>query len=414
MNRKGYKHTSLGWIPEDWAVKTIGDNCSRVMDGTHFSPSPKASGDYLYITSKNIRNDGLCLRDIEYISKVEHEPIYQRCPVKYGDILLTKDGANTGNCCINVLTEEFSLLSSVAVLRADDKNLMNTFLFQFIKSYMGQSIIRDAIGGQAITRITLEKIRSFSVVVPPLPEQRRIASILSSWDTAIAKEQQLINVLQTRHRGLMQQLLSGKKRLKGFKGEWKPAQIADVAAEVSLRNKDVKDIVVLSCTKYDGLVSSLEYFGRKIFSDDLSTYKVVPKYTFAYATNHIEEGSIGYQDSFNEGLVSPMYTVFKTNDSLVSDNFLFRLLKTHRYILEYRRRMEGSIDRRGGLRWDDFSKIMLLLPSLDEQMAIASVLEASDREIQLHRRRLAALQQQKKGLMQVLLTGKIRVKPKEE
>ncbi len=190
----------------------------------------------------------------------------------------------------------------------------------------------------------------------------------------------------------------------------KETLIGDIAEEISLKNRTNKNTVVLSCTKYDGLVPSLEYFGRKIFADDLSTYKIVPRKHFAYATNHIEEGSIGYQDKYDKGLISPMYTVFKTNELLINNLFLFRLLKTHRYILEYRRRMEGSIDRRGGLRWDKFSKIKILLPSLPEQTAIATILSTSENEIQIHRRHLVALQQQKKGLMQILLTGKVRVK----
>ena len=97
---------------------------------------------------------------------------------------------------------------------------------------------------------------------------------------------------------------------------------------------------------------------RKIFADDVSTYKIVPKNHFAYATNHIEEGSIGYQEILDEALISPMYTVFNT-DKTVNDNFFFKLLKSHPLVYQYQNRMEGSIDRRGGLRWDGFSIIKI-------------------------------------------------------
>ena len=165
----------------------------------------------------------------------------------------------------------------------------------------------------------------------------------------------------------------------------------------------------MSCTKYDGLVPSLEYFGRQVFGDDLSKYKIVPKGYFAYATNHIEEGSIGYQDFNKLGLVSPMYTVFKTDDT-INDNYFFKLLKSHRLIHEYNRRMEGSIDRRGGLRWKNFKRIKLIVPSYNEQIAIAGVLNTADREIELLKTQREQLQAQKKGLMQQLLTGKKRLK----
>ena len=206
----------------------------------------------------------------------------------------------------------------------------------------------------------------------------------------------------------MQNLITGKMRLKGFSREWKLIHIRDVAKEVSIRNKSDKQLTVLSCTKYDGLVPSLEYFGRKIFADDVSTYKVVPINHFAYATNHIEEGSIGYQKIFDEALISPMYTVFKTDDS-VNDDFFYKLLKSHNLVYQYQNRMEGSIDRRGGLRWDAFSIIKIRLPKKEEQAAISQVLQTADKEIQLLKTKCDKLKEQKKGLMQVLLTGKKRL-----
>ena len=252
-------------------------------------------------------------------------------------------------------------------------------------------------------------ISEMSIPLPPLPEQESIARILSTMDRQIQIQKELITQKQQQKKMLMQQLLTGKKRLKGFEGKWKEVKIADFAKEISLKNTNNKDILVLSCTKYDGLVPSLEYFGRKVYGNDLGKYKIVPKHHFAYATNHIEEGSIGYQSEFKEGLISPMYTVFKT-DKTVNDDFLFRLFKSHKLIHEYNQRMEGSIDRRGGLRWKSFSTIKIHLPSLEEQTAIAQVLQSADKEIQLMEQQLAALQKEKKGLMQVLLTGKARVK----
>lgn len=394
-------------IPSDWDVKRFEEVCNKLLDGTHFSPQSK-EGDFKYITSKNIRNQGLDLGNVDYISKEEHEAIYKRCPVKFGDILLTKDGAGTGACCINTLEEEFSLLSSVAVLNTNPDFTINQYLQQYIQSPIGQKIIQDEVSGQAITRITLEKIRRFKIPLP-LPEQRAIAQVLSTADAAIHSTEKLIVQKELRKKWLMQQLLTGKKRLKGFVGEWKEMHIRDIANEVSIRNKSDKQLIVLSCTKYEGLVPSLEYFGRKIFADDITTYKIVSRHHFAYATNHIEEGSIGYQENYDEALISPMYTVFKTNGK-VNDEFLFKLLKSHPLVCQYQNRMEGSIDRRGGLRWDAFSIIKIKIPSIEEQTAIAQVLQAADKEISLLQTKAEKLMQQKKGLMQQLLTGKKRIK----
>jgi type I restriction enzyme S subunit len=104
-----------------------------------------------------------------------------------------------------------------------------------------------------------------------------------------------------------------------------------------------------------------------------------------------------------------MYTVFKTDDN-INDDFFYKLLKSHNMVSKYQARMEGSIDRRGGLRWSAFSIIKINLPSYDEQTAIAQVLQAADKEIQLLKTKADKLKEQKKGLMQVLLTGKKRLK----
>jgi type I restriction enzyme S subunit len=297
--------------------------------------------------------------------------------------------------------------SEVWVFKSNIKLCDTNFLFRLVQSHRFIQVA-NVSSGSKMPRADWDFVSSFPFILPPLPEQRAIANILSTWDTAIQTTQALISQKEQEKKWLMQNLLTGKKRLKGFSGEWKEIHIRDVAKEVSIKNKSDKQLTVLSCTKYNGLVPSLEYFGRKIFADDVSTYKIVPKNHFAYATNHIEEGSIGYQERFEEALISPMYTVFKTNES-VNDVFMYRLLKSHPLIYQYQNRMEGSIDRRGGLRWDAFSIIKIKLPKLEEQTAIAQVLQTADKEITLLKTKLEQQKLQKKGLMQVLLMGKVRV-----
>ena len=196
--------------------------------------------------------------------------------------------------------------------------------------------------------------------------------------------------------------------MKGFDKDWQDLRILDIANQQNIFNRDNLEIEVLSCTKYDGLVRSLDYFKRQVFGNDLTKYKIVPKGSFAYATNHIEEGSIGYQNLLDRGLVSPMYTVFKTKPE-INDEFFFRLLKTDRMIYAYQSNTSGSIARRGGLRWNDFSTLQINIPSFEEQGAINSVLSEADKELKLYQQQIDKLKEQKKGLMQKLLTGEVRV-----
>lgn len=208
----------------------------------------------------------------------------------------------------------------------------------------------------------------------------------------------------------MKRLLTGEVRLSGFSEKWKDVSIGEFSIVVALLNTQDKKYEVLSCTKYDGLVRSLEYFDRQVYGNDLTKYKIVPNSHFAYATNHIEEGSIGLQDLMDFGLVSPMYTVFKTKG--VNNKFLYKLLKTPRLIFEYQRHMTASVERRGGLRWGAFSKIKVTIPSLEEQNAIATFIETAEKEIEQLEQKLKLLKDQRNYLLNNLITGTIRTPEK--
>jgi type I restriction enzyme S subunit len=211
--RRGYKQTEVGVVPDDWAVVRACDACSRIQDGTHFSP--RAGGnDYFYVTSRNIRFGYLDISTANRIDKAQHQAIYRRCDVKKGDVLLTKDGANTGNAALNTLDDEFSLLSSVAFLRFHDSKYSAAYFLQQILTSRGQRQIKDAMAGNAITRLTLAKINNLTFPAPPTKtEQVAIATILSDMDTEIiALEGELTKSRQLKE-GMMQELLTGRTRL---------------------------------------------------------------------------------------------------------------------------------------------------------------------------------------------------------
>jgi len=203
-SRPSLRFCEFGDAPE-WKIRTLGSVCQRIMDGTHFSPKTK-SGPRPYLTSKNIRDGWIDLSTVSYISEEEHREIYARCPVSKFDVLLTKDGANTGNCAINTLDFEFSLLSSVAVLRGDASLLDQNFLYQLVASESVQTKIMNSMSGQAITRITLEKLGSYAISLPAIGEQQRIAACLSSLDALAAAQSRKLGSLRAHKKGLMQQL----------------------------------------------------------------------------------------------------------------------------------------------------------------------------------------------------------------
>ena len=165
-------------LPSGWEWKTLQEICGKIVDGTHNSPPNKAKGDYQYITAKNIKADGIDLSDVTYVSKEVHKEIFARCNPEKGDVLLIKDGATTGIAVINTLDYEFSLLSSVALIKVDKTKIYEKTLVYLLNSKAIYKQMRKKMDGAAITRLTLEKIKALQIPLPPLSVQKEIVARL--------------------------------------------------------------------------------------------------------------------------------------------------------------------------------------------------------------------------------------------
>jgi type I restriction enzyme S subunit len=339
-----------------------------------------------------------------------------------GDILFPRRG-DLGRIGV-AKPENVGWLCGTGCLRARLKNEVNSnYIHQYVQlEFVKKWLERNALG-QTMLNLNSEIISNLPVYIVSIKQQTAIADLLSTWDTAIEKIERLIAAKEKRFKYFSSNYLFGansgekpstkKTRWFTVPEHWQITRIGKIAKEVSITNGPNSNVPVLSCTKYDGLVDSLSYFDKQIFSADTSKYKVVRKGQFAYATNHIEEGSIGYQDLYPAGLVSPMYTVFETND-LVDDSYLYKVLKTEVFRHIFQVNTSASVDRRGGLRWKEFAKLPVPLPPMEEQKQIATTLNTAQREIDLLKKQLDAYRKQKRGLMQKLLTGKWRVKMVEK
>lgn len=401
-----------------WKACPFGD-ISKIAIG-QIDPKEKPFCDYYHIGPENVQSDtGLLnlLSKSKDLGLISGKYLFDKEAIIYSKIR-----PNLNKVC---------LPNFIGICSADmypiwpKKELIDRkYLFYFMKSPM---FLKEAIASS--TRTGLPKINrndliKIKVQFPEsIEQQKMIASLLSTWDTAIEKIDRLIAAKESVKKGLMQRLLFGKIRLGDQKNsefkegkwfsvpsDWKRVKIGNIATEISKKNTNGNDLPVLSCTKYQGLVNSLEYFDKQIFSINTSTYKIVERGQFAYATNHIEEGSIGYQDLYPKGLISPMYTVFKTDPDKIHDGYLYKLLKTETFRRIFAINTNASVDRRGSLRWKDFSKLPIPLPSISEQKEINQVLDTAQQEIILLQKKLELLKTQKRGLMQKLLSGKWRVK----
>jgi type I restriction enzyme, S subunit len=410
-------------IPDGWTLYSFGDIVVKSQYG--LSIPSTLDGEYYIFKMNNFKDGKMNPRKVDKVNLSDAD--LEKFTLKHGDILINRTNSidlvgKTGVFDLEGVFTFASYLVRFEVNRTIANPFFVNFFFNWSESQQRLKEIATLGVSQAnINPTALQKY--FKILLPPLLEQCRIAEVLGFWDESIDLLERLIGRVRSRKQGLMQQLLTGKKRFKEFEdsdnrqktlygslpSDWKYIPIADIAQEYSTKNKEANDLTVLSCSKYKGLVNSLEYFGKQVFSEDTSTYKIVKYGMFAYATNHIDEGSIGYQNLCDKALISPMYTVFKTDSNRVHDLFLYSVLKTEYYRQIFSINTSASVERRGSLRWKDFSKIKVPLPSLPEQEKIAAVLSAADEEISTLEKQLAAYKQQKLGLMQQLLTGKIRV-----
>ena len=187
-------------LPEKWMWTRLGEALIKITDGMHHSPLNGPKGDFKYITAKNIKSKGINLSNITYVSAKVHEEIYNRCDPEPGNILYIKDGATTGIVTINDLNEQFSMLSSVALLKNPSK-IYNRYLLYVLRSPYFYSLMRNDMSGVAITRVTLTKLNRALIPLAPFEEQKRI----------VAKVDQLMALCDELEAGLAQAQTDGGK-----------------------------------------------------------------------------------------------------------------------------------------------------------------------------------------------------------
>ena len=191
--------------PMNWNKRTLKEVCTKLNDGTHFSPESFSMGDYKYITAKNIKASGFDFSNITYVPEAVHRPIFERCNPEQGDVLYIKDGATTGIAIVNTLKEEFTLLSSVALLKQNRNVINGYFLAALLNNADMYSDIRNNMGGAAITRLTIAKLNAVKVIVPPLYLQNRFAAFVEQVDKSKAAVQKSLDEAQLLFDSLMQQ-----------------------------------------------------------------------------------------------------------------------------------------------------------------------------------------------------------------
>ena len=378
----GYKATALGIIPQEWEVMLLGNLSNSISSGRN--KHRDANGQYPVFGSTGI---------IGYSSTYEYEG-----PV----ILVARVGANAGT--LNFASGQYDVSDNTLIITIKQ----NVYDYNFAYNQLTHYKLNKLVFGSGQPLITSKQLKNIRIPVPPLAEQQKIAEVLGVWDEAIEKQARLIEKLALRKRGLMQRLLSAKLRLPGFSEPWQNVKFCELFTKSIKTAEPLKKYEVLSVTK-EGIVAQKSYFNKDIASEDTSKYIVVERGDLAMSGLNFWMGSCHILTNFDEGIISPAYKVFKVTEHNNID-FIRDFVRSSMFLqaLQGCSVIGASIVRRN-LDKEMLYEWTFKIPSLKEQTAIAEVLTAADREIELAKEKLERLRRQKRGLMQQLLTGKKRI-----
>ena len=399
----GYKPSPLGIIPEDWKVKRLGD-IAEITSGT--TPSRENSSFYSNGTIPWVKTTDLNNGILNKTEELVTEKAIDKTSLKIlpsGTVLVAMYGGfnQIGRTALLGMNATVNQALSALVCKQE---AFNHYVLAWLNYHVGDWK-RLAASSRKDPNITGKDVERFPILVPKIEEQQRIVSVLSLWDTAIAKQTALIEQLALRKRGLMQQLLTGKKRLKGFEGGWKEVRLGDVFDERNETNRG--DLPLLSITGDKGVIYQSESDKRDISNEDKSKYKRICPNDIGYNTMRMWQGRSALSEL--EGIVSPAYTIVIPKDN-VDVRFMAMLIKQPRIVYGFWTHSQGLVSDTLNCKFPDFCQVKVTIPTREEQTAIADCFVEIDKEIEIQKQKLASLQEQKKGLMQVLLTGKKRIK----
>jgi len=405
------KQTKQGLMPKDWELTEIGEKID-LLSGYAFSSSGYLKHGIRLLRGANVKRGNVQWE--ESTTKYWHSAEgIEKYLLNEGDLVIAMDGSLVGRSYSLIQEKDTPCLLLQRVARIRSEEIHIPFLKEFVGSNHFINYCDAVKTVTAIPHISAKDIRKYRIPLPPLPEQKKIAEILGTWDEAIAKTQELIAQLKKRNKGLAQQLLTGKKRLPGFSGEWEELKFSDVAKRITRRNEELDDTVV-TISAQRGFVKQEDFFNKRVASSTLSNYYLLHKGEFAYNKSYSKGypmGAFKRLDDFDKAVVTTLYVCFNLKSG-VSSNFMTHyfengmLVRNLMQIAQEGGRAHGLLN----IGISDFFDLKLILPKFEEQKAIASVLEEADRELKLTEQKLTTLKIQKKGLMQRLLTGEVRVK----
>ena len=401
---QGYKDSAVGVIPQEWEVSTLGKLVSITSGESPSLFNLRDNGKYPYIKVEDMNN---CEKYQSFSREYTDD---ERCAIPKGSIIFPKRGAAIINNKVRIAECDLYMDSNMMAI-TPNKHICGNYLYFKITD---EKLFRIA-DTSTIPQINNKHIIPYKICLPPMVEQRKIAEILGVWDEAIEKQSRLIEKLELRKRALMQCLLTSRTRLPGFTTPWQKVKLGEICKRVTRRNEENnQNVMTISAQK--GFVSQTDFFNKSVASSTLDNYYLVLKDEFCYNksySNGYPMGAIKRLKEADKAVVTTLYICFSITDKQKLSIDFFEQYCENGEFNQGLMKIANEGGRAHGLlnvTPTDFFSLVMLLPALPEQKAIAEVLTTADDEIATHRKKLDALRLQKRGLMQQLLTGKTRVK----
>ena len=398
---EGYKKTKAGILPGDWDVYMLGDCLSRVERPVEVKPNE------LY-TQIGIRSHG---KGLFYKEPVAGAALGNKAVFWIEPDCFIVNIVFAWEQAIGKTTQsEVGMIGShrFPMYRPVNDRVDIDYLISYFLTKRGTDILEAASPGGAGRNKTLgqDRFLKSKIVLPPIEDQQKIAAILTTQDRVIELKEKRLAQKQRQKKHLMQQLLTGRKRLPGFNGTWKTDRLGKLFFE--RKETNCENLEMLAITGTQGIIPRKELDLKDNSSEDKSKYLRVCVGDIGYNTMRMWQGVSAYSNY--EGIVSPAYTILKPSSSINAKYFAY-LFKMPEIIFLFYRFSQGLVDDTRNLKYENFKKIKVCYPpDMKEQTAIAEVLSTADHEIDLLQQDIEQEKQKKKALMQLLLTGIVRVK----
>ncbi len=394
----GYKKTKVGIVPEEWEVSEIGKQLVEYRE---------LSNDIEQYPVYSSSRKGLMPQSDYYDKKdaVQTNLGYKMVPVGYATYRHMSDD-DIFHFNINSTGSTILVSSEYPVFTAKPTADQYFVITSLNETARFRYFCRTQKLGGTRTRLYFSNLAKYKLALPPLPEQQKIAEILTAQDSLISLLQKRIELKQQQKQGLIENLVTGKVRLFGFSGQWDKVPLRNILRERKTFSQKGFEYPHVTLST-EGIYPKTERFNRDhLVKSEEKEYKITLYNDICYNPANLKFGVI-CRNTFGSAIFSPIYVTFEVVNGHNVD-FIAHYLMRWNFINAVRKYEEGTVYERMAVKPDDFLKFKIPLPPRPEQEKIAEILSAQDKEIELLQQQLALEQQKKKALMQLLLTGKVR------